>query len=109
MSSKREFWFKHIEAWCKSQLAQAEYARQHNLSIKSFGYYRRRYFQQRQAQTETTRPTLLPVSVAADEAIKPASSTPGITLTSPGGCRIELAAGFDPAALKQVLSILEVA
>ena len=41
MSSKRQFCFQHIEAWRKSQMAQAEYARQHNLSIKSFGYYRR--------------------------------------------------------------------
>ena len=109
MSSKRQFWFQHIEAWRKSQMAQAEYARQHNLSIKSSGYYRRRYFREQQAQTEATRPTLLPVSVVTDEAVKPEPSAPGITLTSPGGCRIELAAGFDPAALKQVLNILEVA
>ena len=100
MSSKRQFWFQHIEAWRKSQMTQTEYARQHNLSIKSFGYYRRRYFREQQAQTEATRPTLLPVSVVTDEAVKPGEpSAPGITLTSPGGCRIELATGFDPVAL----------
>ena len=106
MSNKREFWFNHIEAWRKSKMAQTEYARLHNLSIKSFGYFRRRYFHDQKTQTESKPPTLLPVSLVSDDDIKPASSFPGITLTCPGGYRVELASGFEPAALKQVLNIL---
>ena len=108
MSSKREFWIKHIKAWSKSDMAQAEYARQHNLSIKSFGYYRRRYFHEEQkTQPEAIAATLLPVTVVADEQARPTVPEPGITLQSPGGFRIELAAGFDPVALQQVLKALE--
>ena len=51
MASKREFWFQHVEAWRKGRMAQSEYARKHNLSIKSFGYYRRRYFQEKEQTT----------------------------------------------------------
>ena len=110
MPSKREFWIEHIKAWSKSDMAQAEYARQHSLSIKSFGYYRRRYFhEEQQTQPETIKATLLPVNVVADEQVKPSVSDPGITLQSPGGFRIELATGFDPVALQQVLKALEVA
>lgn len=110
MPSKRQFWIEHIKAWSNSDMTQAEYARQHNLPIRSFGYYRRRYFHgKQQAQAETTRTTLLPVTVVADEPTKPAMTEPGITLQSPCGFRIELAAGFDPVALQQVLKALEVA
>lgn len=110
MPNKRQFWIEHIKAWSKSNMAQAEYARQHNLSIKSFGYYRRRYFHgEQQVQPETTRTTLLPVTVVADGQTKPEAPEPGITLQSPGGFRIELATGFDPVALQQVLKALEVA
>ena len=50
MSAKRDLWFQHINAWQESELSQAEYVRQHNLSAKSFGYYRRRYFKSQHAQ-----------------------------------------------------------
>ncbi len=113
MSSKREFWFRHIETWRKSRLAQSQYARKHNLSIKSFGYYRRRYFKEL-ATSQNVTTNLLPVTVIP-EAVTAATSAasevanPGITLTSPGGFRIALASGFDPQTLQQILKMLEVA
>ncbi len=115
MSSKREFWFRHIETWRKSRLAQSEYARKHNLSIKSFGYYRRRYFKEQElatSQNVTTNllhVTVIPKAVTADKSAVPDVATPGITLTSPGGFRIALALGFDPQTLQQILKMLEVA
>ncbi|MTI12842.1 IS66 family insertion sequence element accessory protein TnpA [Sansalvadorimonas verongulae] len=115
MSSKRDFWFRHIEAWHKSRLAQVEYARKHDLSIKSFGYYRRRYFQELENPSpQPSKTNLLPVTILPEEKREAGATTtetnnPGITVTSPGGFRIELTAGFDPQALKQVLKILEVA
>ena len=53
---------------------------------------------------------LLPVSVVPEEQIEsPVQTAPAITLTSPGGFRIELASGFDPQALQAILRILEAA
>ncbi len=109
MSEKQQFWFQHIEQWQQSGLSQAEYARQQKLSIKSFGYYRRRY---RQQSAPDKKPTpLLPVTVANIETNSPPAQpgTTGITLTSPSGFRIELAPGFDPQTLRTVLQTLEVA
>ncbi|MFK0570175.1 IS66 family insertion sequence element accessory protein TnpA [Endozoicomonas sp.] len=37
------FWFQHIEAWHTSGISQAEYARQHKLSIKSVRCFQRNY------------------------------------------------------------------
>lgn len=114
MLSKREFWFRHVEAWRRGNLAQIEYARKHNLSVKSFGYYRRRYFREQEGfSTDAGTPKLLSVSVipevpAQTDAESQAVSA-GITLTSPGGFRIELSTGFHPRTLQQVLKLLEAA
>ena len=95
-------------------MAQSEYARKHDLPIKSFGYYRRRYFRElEQATSQPTNTSLLPVTVISEPVTedKPGTSTmtmPGITLTSPVGFRIEQSTGFDQKVLKQVLTMLEV-
>ena len=109
MSDKQQFWFQHIEQWQQSGLSQAEYARQQKLSIKSFGYYRRRYMQQHASGKKPA--SLLPVTVASIETSEPPAQpgNTGITLTSPTGFRIELTPGFDPQTLRTVLQALEVA
>ncbi len=115
MSSKREFWFRHIETWRKGRLAHSEYARKHNLSIKSFVYYRRRYFKEQElAASQTVKTNLLPITVIPETVTTATSAAPevensGITLISPGDLRIALASGFDPQTLQQVLKILEAA
>ncbi len=103
------FWQQHIEAWRSSGLTQAEYARQHQLVVKRFSYHKRRYFSESGAKPTASSSTaaLVPVTVTEDlPAPAPEPVAPGITLTSPGGFRIELAAGFDHQALKQVLNVL---
>lgn len=106
MSNKQQFWFQHIQQWQQSGLSQAEYARQQTLSIKSFGYYRRRYAQK---TIDKAPASLLPVNVSNDKpddsSAQPSGS--GITLTSPTGFRIELAPGFNPQTLQAVLRTLE--
>lgn len=108
MSSKRIFWLQHIEAWQASELSQAEYARQHQLSIKSFSYFRRRYARgitQKNGDAGKS-PTLLPVQIESETTVVHKLSETGICLTSPEGFHIELSAGFDQQALRQVLTIL---
>ena len=107
MSSKRKFWLQHIEAWRTTDLSQAEYARQHQLSIKSFSYFRHRYAHEHQSsQPGTVKAALLPVHIEPEEAAKSEPSDTGISLTSPSGFRSELTTGFDPLVLRQVLNIL---
>ncbi|GAA4651613.1 hypothetical protein GCM10023116_38970 [Kistimonas scapharcae] len=107
MSAKRDFWFQHINAWQVSDLSQAEYVRQHNLSAKCFGYYRRRYFQSLPAEmAEPKRTSLLPVQIDNDS--ETLSENQGsIFLTTPGGYRITLSSGFNADALQRVIRVLE--
>ena len=105
-----DFWKHHVRAWNKSGLSQAEYARNHQLSVKTFGYHKRRYAEKtvQHAHDSIEPKPLIPVSVAQEPAPEYLSET-GITLISPGGFRVELTSGFNAEALKQVLSLLEVA
>ena len=107
MSAKRDLWFQHINAWQESELSQAEYVRQHNLSAKSFGYYRRRYFKSQHAQMAKPKITsLLPVQLE-DESEPLAEEQSSILLTTPRGYRIELSSGFNADALQRVIRVLE--
>ena len=107
-----DFWKNHIHAWNKSGLSQSEYARRHELPVKTFGYHKRRLDNQRIIQSaldSKEQKPLIPVSVAQEPEPQKTLET-GITLISPGGLRVELATGFDATALKQVvLNLLEVA
>ncbi len=42
LKKKRKLWQAHIKAWSESSMTQAEYCRQNELSIKSFGYWKRK-------------------------------------------------------------------
>jgi hypothetical protein len=109
MSEKRDFWFQHINAWQVSDLSQAEYVRQHNLSAKSFGYYRRRYFQSQPAEiADPGHSPLLPVQLE-DESDIQSEHRNCIILTTPNSYRIELPYGFDTATLQRVIRVLEAA
>ena len=44
-NKSRPYWQNHVNEWSRSGLSQAEYSRQNNLSIRLFGYYKRRLFQ----------------------------------------------------------------
>jgi len=109
MSAKRDLWFQHINTWQESDVSQAEYVRQHNLSAKSFGYYRRRYFQSQSAEMAVPKRTpLLPVQLE-DESETLSENQGSIFLTTPRGYRIELSSGFNADTLQRVLQVLEAA
>lgn len=42
LKEKRRYWQGHIESWRQSGLSQAEYCRRQSLSIKTFGYWKRK-------------------------------------------------------------------
>ncbi|MCW7553872.1 hypothetical protein NX722_14815 [Endozoicomonas gorgoniicola] len=81
-----DFWKHLIRAWNKSGLSQSEYARRHELPVKTFGYHKRRLDNQRIIQSalysKEPKP-LIPVSVAQEPEPQKTPET-GITLVSPG-------------------------
>ena len=55
---KVNFWREHVAKWQASGLSQAEHCRQNCVSIKSLGYWKRRFERSRQASSP---PVIIPV------------------------------------------------
>lgn len=94
LSSTQQFWEAHLENWARSGLSQAEYCRQSNVSIKSFGYWKRK-------------------STKRDFPVELIQLTPGQIFVNPSlrlhtasGYQIEIPDGFCRTSLKTVLQIL---
>lgn len=54
---KTDFWREHVAKWRASGLSQAEYSRQTGISIKSMGYWKRRFERDR----APSPPVIVPV------------------------------------------------
>lgn len=96
----RPIWEGHIKSWKKSSLTQAEYCRQNNLREKSFTYWKRRL----RETAQTVR--FVPVSCSVPSVIK--TGMP-IKVVVKDRYVVEVADGFTPGTLKEVLRVLEVA
>ncbi len=90
-----QLWRHWIQLWQRSGLTVRAFCARHHLAEPSF-YAWRRLLQQREPAA------FLPVRVVPDE--RPA--TP-IELVVRGGRTLPVAAGFDPATLRQLLALLE--
>jgi hypothetical protein len=100
---KRKFWEGHVEKWRRSGITQAEYCRRHNLSRKSFTYWKGRM------KGAAKSVSFVPVKVVdvPEKAVAwgDAGSSSGIVLYK-DGYRIEVMEGFNVEVLGQVLRIL---
>lgn len=86
-----------------SGLSQAEFCRNHGLSLSTLSRWKRRL---RQGETAgVTR--WVAVEVAGPDQRKSSTGGSGLAVKSAGGWRIEIGRGFDPVTLAQLLRVLE--
>ena len=102
--SKREInrqrWRERINAWKRSGQSQKAFCQHHHLGLASF----RRWcgiFKAEEAAEKPAPMALLPVRV---KAAQPAN----LTVVLDDDLRIEIPAGFDPQALRQLVRVLRV-
>jgi hypothetical protein len=99
LGEKRRFWELHHRYWNSSGLSQAEYCRENKLSLKTFGYWKRKL------KTESTPVRLVEVPALS---LKPTfSSSNPIRLMVGSHYRIEIEKEFDGKLLDQLLRFLE--
>ena len=100
---KTAYWSDHVEAWRESGLSQTEYSRREGISIKSLGYWKRRF--ERESSVETLSPTIVSVPMPPS----PESQVPPrpIILHTHGGARLEVGGDFHPEVLEKILRVLE--
>ena len=96
---RRRFWKEHIDRWQQDSMSQAAYCRQYELKQHQFTYWKKRLSQIDSAIT------FVPLQLA--HRLPTAATKPGFNLYTPNGFRIEVAVGFDPATLKQLISAVQ--
>jgi hypothetical protein len=101
LHGRRRFWEQHLREWKSSGVTQAEYCRRHQLSTKTFLYWKRK-------GGATKVPVCLvevPVSRQSPVSLPPCPSVLRLVVSS--RYRIELDRDFDTRALDQLLGLLE--
>lgn len=94
---KRKFWEEQLQEWKSSGLSQADYCRRQGLSIKSFGYWKRRL--------SAGNLSLSLVEVRAFHAV--CSPSKPLKLEVGGRFGIEIDRDFDAETLHRLLKVLE--
>lgn len=122
LSRKAAQWKRHLDTWHGTGLSQAEFCRQYRLSVKSFGYWKRRFA--RDAASVDATPTIVALPM---ERFMPtdAPSTPQVSLSAQSrtarsdapaaslvlgtrnGFRIEIPDDFHPPLLEKLIMTLE--
>jgi hypothetical protein len=93
-NEKRTYWQRHLKDWSKSQLSQKAYCQSQNLSLATFGYWRKRL-----ADATPTR-KLIPVATSTTRA--------SVNIYLPGGIYLEVPAGAVADILPVVYRTIQV-
>lgn len=101
LKEKYNYWKIHVENWEQTNLTQAEYCRRNNLSIKTFGYHKRKIL-----GVSKEIQSFLPVAIQADpvRAIEP---EPSLRLLLQNGLKIEVEGDFNPGTLQKLIRAVE--
>lgn len=97
-----DFWRKHVDGWQESGLSQAEYCRQHKLSVGAFWHWKRRYLDQGEEPSPDKTPEIVPIPVqqlTITEARQP-------IILHASGYQIELSGDFCRSTLVKLLETL---
>jgi hypothetical protein len=102
LEQKRRDWNGHITRWQASRLSQTEYCRRHELKFHQFVYWRRKYIPKATAPISLVQ---VPAAAVARVAGYSSRSSALRVVLAPDLC-IEVAPGFDPPTLQQVVTTL---
>ena len=122
LSRKAAQWKRHLDTWHGSGLSQAEFCRQYRLSVKSFGYWKRRFDHETASVDEAPTIVALPLErfMPTEAPNTPRTSLPAqrhaqglhdprssLVLGTRNGFRIELHDDFHPPLLEKLIVTLE--
>ncbi|MHB8483354.1 MAG: IS66 family insertion sequence element accessory protein TnpA [Nitrospiria bacterium] len=98
LAGKNKFWQAHVKGWEQSGISQAEYCRSKGLSLRCFGYWKKKYFR---------KPPMAFVPVAVKTSPFPVGlSASSLKLLTRTGFGIEIGDGFKPETLRRLLDTL---
>ena len=94
----RQRWLERIRAWEESGLTQKAFCEQRHLGLASLQRWRR-LFKSEENSSDPAPVALLPVRVKE-------KGPSHLTVVVSNDLRIEIPAGFDPHALRQIIEVL---
>ena len=100
MTKKQWYWKKHIAAWQEGGGSQAAYCREHGLSIKSFGYYKRRFASTAKIQE------VVPVASIAVPLTSNDTCDRSIKLYVRDNLMLDIKPGFCQQTLRRILKVI---
>ena len=100
LEEKRGYWQGHVASWRQSGISQAEYCRRQSLSIKNFGYWKRK-----QSKTQYGELKFFPLVLSNPSQLQE-STTLQLTLQEKR-FTIEIKEDFSPVVLKRLILSLE--
>lgn len=100
-SDKGKFWQVHIEAWKQSGKTQSDFCRDSGLSIKTFGYWKRK-----QCNKKPSAVGFVPVSIKSSGIVATDTGTL-LRLVVSNSYGIDIGDGFNPVTLIRLLDIVE--
>jgi len=95
----RQIWKTHIERWKQSGQTQVAYCREHGLRPYQFTYWKKRF-----GRTDTDI-SFVPLRFSRNLPVAVTGST--FNLFTQNGFKIQVGTGFDPVALKQLISVVQ--
>jgi len=116
LTERGRFWHKHLKAWNKTSLSQAEYCRRHDLSLPAFGWWKQRLariFAHKSARSKRSSTTttlksepFIKVNAAETDSLFTASSCV-YEIALPNNRCIRFGADFDLGVLTRLIQTLE--
>lgn len=114
LSARGRFWLKHLERWKQSGLSQAQYCREHKLSVPAFGWWKGRLSfhrkgpQPRATMRKRTDPDGTFVELSLPDAGRPGTANSVVyEIALAHDRRLRLGPGFEPERVRQLLEVLE--
>jgi len=98
LAEKKLFWQAHVKGWEQSGVSQSEYCRSKGLSLRNFGYWKKKFFRRFPV-------AFVPVAVKTSH-FPVGLSGPSLKLLTRTGFGIEIGDGFKQETLKRLLDTL---
>ena len=102
--NSKQFWEEHVNQWNETSVSQASYCQEHGLSIKRFGYWKRKLLGVTQATTAVKNPTGF-IQIAPTQ--YPPTQTSALVIELPNQLRIEGVTADNIQLVKQLAGLLQ--
>lgn len=90
-----------IRKWKSSGLAQVNFCQEHQISISTFGYWRKKYL--REETTSENKSQMIPVHIQPQEIMETVNQSESLEIVYPNGVRIVCPARIETSRVKDLI------